>query len=45
MVTKLEITLVFNELCCGVICIDMGLSDAAMCMNLINESLFTIVIL
>jgi len=44
-VANLGVILVFNELCCGVICIRNGfLTYAAMCMNLINEPLFNIVI-
>ena len=44
-VAKLGVILVFNELCCGVICIrHVSLTDAAMCMNLINESLFNMVL-
>ena len=44
-VANFGVILVFNKLCCGVICIlHVSLTDAAMCMNLINESLFSIVI-
>jgi len=44
-IVDVGVILVFNELCCGVICIWHGsLIDAAMCIKLINESLFSIVI-
>jgi len=46
VVANLGVILVLNELCYGVICIrHVSLTDAAMCMNLINDSLFNIVIL
>ena len=47
MVANLGFILVLNESCCGVICIRHGwvsLTDAVMCINLINEFLLGIVI-